>query len=254
MLNFFKDKNVETVEQAHNIIKELDLSTYIEKAKELNPKIDLALAEKEYRQHLLLCFKNQVDDTKELVVPTKNADVIWHEHILDTKNYGEFCKKLYGKTLHHTPGLKSGAKKSNAMKNTKNLQQSIDKDDCFIECLFLAYALGAFDDSEASDYDEDDSEYDDEDDSEESEVDSSDEEEENNHQNVNEDKEDSSYSNDSDNDSYSRNSSSDDASNSRSSSYADDSSSYSSSDDSSSSSSSDSSSSCGGGGGCGGGD
>jgi hypothetical protein len=31
------------------------------------------------------------------------ADDLWHEFILYTKNYEQFCRKAFGRFLHHTP-------------------------------------------------------------------------------------------------------------------------------------------------------
>merc|ERR1712232_106678 len=36
----------------------------------------------------------------ELVAPT-DVDLVWHEHILDTKNYAVDCNNLFGRLLHH---------------------------------------------------------------------------------------------------------------------------------------------------------
>lgn len=36
-------------------------------------------------------------------MPSKIVDEAWHEFILFTKNYAEFCEKALGRFLHHTP-------------------------------------------------------------------------------------------------------------------------------------------------------
>ncbi|PHV12009.1 glycine-rich domain-containing protein [Chitinimonas sp. BJB300] len=36
-------------------------------------------------------------------MPSQVADDLWHEFILYTKNYQAFCKKAFGRFLHHTP-------------------------------------------------------------------------------------------------------------------------------------------------------
>lgn len=36
-------------------------------------------------------------------MPSKVVDVAWHEFILFTKNYQQFCRAAFGRFLHHTP-------------------------------------------------------------------------------------------------------------------------------------------------------
>ncbi len=35
--------------------------------------------------------------------PTEQIDAAWHEFILYTKDYAEFCKEIFGKFVHHVP-------------------------------------------------------------------------------------------------------------------------------------------------------
>lgn len=37
------------------------------------------------------------------LVPTKDIDLFWHQHILDTQKYAEDCQRVFGKILHHFP-------------------------------------------------------------------------------------------------------------------------------------------------------
>jgi hypothetical protein len=39
----------------------------------------------------------------QLGMPSHAVDKAWHEFILITKNYADFCEKAFGKFLHHTP-------------------------------------------------------------------------------------------------------------------------------------------------------
>ena len=45
----------------------------------------------------------------ERVVPSKEIDVFWHSHILDTEKYAKDCKIIFGYFFHHYPffGLRS---------------------------------------------------------------------------------------------------------------------------------------------------
>jgi hypothetical protein len=58
---------------------------------------------KEYRKFLLDVAKN----TNKEIVPSKNADVIWHQHILFTQKYAEDCEKIFGTFIHHCPKVKA---------------------------------------------------------------------------------------------------------------------------------------------------
>ncbi len=42
-------------------------------------------------------------------MPSKVVDDLWHEFILFTKHYDAFCKKAFGKFLHHTPAVVLGS-------------------------------------------------------------------------------------------------------------------------------------------------
>jgi len=37
------------------------------------------------------------------LVPSKDIDAFWHQHILDTKKYAEDCDMIFGYFLHHFP-------------------------------------------------------------------------------------------------------------------------------------------------------
>ena len=42
---------------------------------------------------------------KFVSMPSQVTDELWHEFILFTKNYDAFCRKAFGKFLHHTPAV-----------------------------------------------------------------------------------------------------------------------------------------------------
>lgn len=52
---------------------------------------------------------------KFVSMPSQLADDLWHEFILYTRNYQNFCKKAFGRFLHHTPAvvLSPAQRKSN---------------------------------------------------------------------------------------------------------------------------------------------
>jgi hypothetical protein len=52
------------------------------------------------REYFQLCREA---DRRMLAMPSQVVDVAWHEFILFTRNYREFCRKSFGRFLHHTP-------------------------------------------------------------------------------------------------------------------------------------------------------
>jgi hypothetical protein len=42
---------------------------------------------------------------KYVAMPSQVADDLWHEFILYTREYQEFCRKAFGGMLHHTPAV-----------------------------------------------------------------------------------------------------------------------------------------------------
>lgn len=56
-------------------------------------------AEMEYKKFLAL---KRTFPEKE-IVPNKQVDVFWHQHILDTRKYAEDCETIFGYFLHHFP-------------------------------------------------------------------------------------------------------------------------------------------------------
>lgn len=55
--------------------------------------------EEHYKGFLFVCWKYR----KERQIPTKDIDHFWHNHILYTKKYKNFCDRVFGYFLHHTP-------------------------------------------------------------------------------------------------------------------------------------------------------
>ncbi len=58
------------------------------------------------REYFILCL-----DARDMVLgmPSKSVDVAWHEFILHTRDYTDFCRRAYGTYLHHTPNDESAA-------------------------------------------------------------------------------------------------------------------------------------------------
>jgi hypothetical protein len=61
---------------------------------------DCQLVAQGLRQFFLAHLKS---GRKYVSMPSQVADDLWHEFILYTKNYEQFCRKAFGRFLHHTP-------------------------------------------------------------------------------------------------------------------------------------------------------
>src|SRR3954467_15860211 len=61
-------------------------------------RTDIAL--KGLRAWYLACL---YADGELIGMPSKLVDVAWHEMILRTREYHEFCRRAFGEYLHHTP-------------------------------------------------------------------------------------------------------------------------------------------------------
>lgn len=64
------------------------------------------------------------------IVPTKDVDLFWHTHILDTKKYMADCEALFGGYVHHFPyfgmrGEKDRMSLDEAVGETEKLHQKI---------------------------------------------------------------------------------------------------------------------------------
>ncbi len=45
---------------------------------------------------------------RAVAMPSQAADDLWHEFILYTKHYDSFCRRAFGRFLHHTPAVVLG--------------------------------------------------------------------------------------------------------------------------------------------------
>lgn len=75
----------------------------VERLQKRHPQLslkDFQLVNKGLRQFFLAYHKGGY---KYVSMPSQVADDLWHEFILYTKNYEQFCKKAFGRFLHHTP-------------------------------------------------------------------------------------------------------------------------------------------------------
>jgi len=52
---------------------------------------------------------------EKAIVPSKDIDIFWHTHILDTQKYMDDCETLFGRYFHHFPyfGMRGEKDRSN---------------------------------------------------------------------------------------------------------------------------------------------
>lgn len=67
---------------------------------------DQQLVARALRQFFLVYLKSGF---KHISMPSQVVDDLWHEFILYTKNYEQFCTKAFGRYMHHTPAAVLGA-------------------------------------------------------------------------------------------------------------------------------------------------
>jgi hypothetical protein len=81
-----------------------------EKLRKKHPQLeikDCQLVGHALRQFFVCYLKAQ---EKNVAMPSQVVDDLWHEFILYTRNYAQFCRNAFGGFLHHTPAamLSSG--------------------------------------------------------------------------------------------------------------------------------------------------
>ncbi|WP_196886384.1 glycine-rich domain-containing protein [Aureivirga sp. CE67] len=76
-------------------------------------KIDVKELFVEVLKFLFLVGKNN-----QTLTPSLNVDLAWHEFILFTRTYHQFCDNHFGRYIHHQP-------EENIAKNNSNFQKTI---------------------------------------------------------------------------------------------------------------------------------
>jgi hypothetical protein len=68
-------------------------------------------AEARYRRYLQMVQLH----ANRSIVPTKDIDQVWHQHILDTRGYAADCQRVFGEFVHHFPyfGMRGDADAKN---------------------------------------------------------------------------------------------------------------------------------------------
>jgi hypothetical protein len=55
------------------------------------------------RQWFLVCLETRTHNQGMAGMPSRSVDIAWHEFILITREYENFCNHAYGGFLHHSP-------------------------------------------------------------------------------------------------------------------------------------------------------
>lgn len=99
----------------HSLLKRKIKNKYEHLTEEELDKVFLALSD-----YFYIC--NKANNTP-VSMPSLVVDIAWHEFILMTKEYEEFCKKAFGKFLHHTPteAMKTKTKATEGLKRAWSL-------------------------------------------------------------------------------------------------------------------------------------
>jgi hypothetical protein len=95
-------------------IREAPLPQFLKrKLRETYPHLagrDVDLVERGLRQFFLACARS---NRKFVAMPSQVVDAMWHEFILHTKAYQDWCALALGWFLHHTPAVVLGAQAQN---------------------------------------------------------------------------------------------------------------------------------------------
>ena len=90
--------------QRERAIRERPLPQFLKrKLREHHPHLDgrdCDLVERGFRQFFIACSRA---DRRFVAMPSKVVDSFWHEFILHTRAYAEWCELTLGRFLHHTP-------------------------------------------------------------------------------------------------------------------------------------------------------
>ena len=106
---YFPNPLIISLEEAKSYLNKLDLDYLIDTmCGEHYPLPRWTLADAKCATHV---YKNFLYLQKKhfpfLLVPTREVDECWHNHILYTKNYFHDCYSIFGHYLHHQPASPS---------------------------------------------------------------------------------------------------------------------------------------------------
>jgi hypothetical protein len=90
--------------QRERQIREAAIPQFLKrKLRDIYPQLsakDCDLVERGLRQYFLACLRSR---KKFVAMPSQVVDAMWHEFILHTRAYSDWCELTLGRFLHHTP-------------------------------------------------------------------------------------------------------------------------------------------------------
>jgi hypothetical protein len=93
----------------------------------------VAEALKQFFMAYALCNDGGKKPKDGFMMPSRIADELWHQFMLDSANYEKFCKTAYGKMLHHKPGADNGGNKN--LRFMKSFPKSVNNIYLYMEKL-----------------------------------------------------------------------------------------------------------------------
>ena len=89
---------------ARRVIRQHPFPAFLrQKLRDAHPQLDDAAARQVERGLRQFFGANAQADGQFVAMPSKVVDTLWHEFILHTRGYEAFCRRAFGRLLHHTP-------------------------------------------------------------------------------------------------------------------------------------------------------
>jgi len=77
------------------------------------PEKDVAQAINEFKKYMIV----RLVTGKVLTMTSEIVDLVWHQFILFTKEYHDFCNKVFGEYIHHAPATDTRKPKEENVQN-----------------------------------------------------------------------------------------------------------------------------------------
>ena len=90
-------KYIQNYQISENVIFKFNLK------RKLSPEQLIKTVEALKQFFMIYAFQIQEKNYQKYAIPSKVADELWHEFMLSSKEYADFCQEAFGKFLHHTP-------------------------------------------------------------------------------------------------------------------------------------------------------
>ena len=72
-----------------------------------------AEVERLVHEYLIFMWLRKLNPTQP-ITPSKLVDEVWHQHILFTREYAQFCQYRFGEFLHHKPTVSDYSKRTHS--------------------------------------------------------------------------------------------------------------------------------------------